>query len=241
MTSRLPALVGMILLFVIATLLIALPASAAAQAPTPPSMTGRPPFRLPFDAAPSLSTWYVIQGYGNTRGAYQNRRTWYDQGQGLHFGLDFAAKCETPVVAIGDGVVEETDALAHGAGPHNLIIRHTNSLLSLYGHLYERPRLDVGQSIRAGDFIALTGDPDLTCRSRPHLHLEVRDGSYGYAFNPIPLIDADWNSLMLLGGGGFERDLDHPRQWVTATDQPVVDFGGDLLNDYEHPWPPPNW
>src|SRR5574337_170544 len=66
-----------------------------------PPVTG-PLFRLPFDLQPGLSTWYVIQFYGNTTGAYRFRDTWYDQGQGLHFGVDFAAKCGTPVVSIGD-------------------------------------------------------------------------------------------------------------------------------------------
>lgn len=217
------------------------PAQAAAQVPTPPVVTGRPPFRLPFDAPPGPSTWTIIQFYGNTREAYSQRKIMYDRGQGLHFGVDFAAPCKTPVVAIGDGVVDATDALSHGAGPHNLIIRHTNGLLSLYGHLFERPQLWTGQPVKAGQVVALTGDPDLTCYSRPHLHLEIRDGSYGYAFNPLPLIDADWNSLALFGGGGsFERNLDDPRRWVSPTDQPVVDFGGDYLNDYAHPWPPSN-
>ena len=233
MRSRLLALLA-----VLALLLLAGPASA--QAPTPPVISGKPPFRLPFDTPPGPATWFVIQFYGNTRGAYQYRRIWY--GQGLHFGIDFAAPCQTPVVAIGDGVVAHTDALNHGAGPHNLMILHANGLVSLYGHLYERPRLDVGQKVQAGQVVALTGDPDLTCHSRPHLHLEIRDQSYGYAFNPVPLIDADWNGLALFGAaGGFERDLSNPRRWVKFGDQPVTDFGGDILNDYAQPWPPRNW
>jgi hypothetical protein len=53
------------------------------------------------------------------------------------------------------------------------------------------------------------------------------------------MIDADWDSLALLSSGGnFEIDLDNPRQWTTIDDQPMVDFGGDLLNNYENPWPP---
>jgi murein DD-endopeptidase MepM/ murein hydrolase activator NlpD len=218
------------------------PAVEAAQVPTPPVVTGRPPFQLPFNTPPGPSTWYVVQFYGNTQGAYRWRWIMYDRGQGLHFGVDFAAPCKTPVAAIGDGVVSETDALSHGAGPHNLILYHSNGLLSLYGHLFERPQLYTGEHVKAGQIVGLTGDPDLTCRSRPHLHLEIRDKSYGYAFNPVPLIDADWDSLALFGpGGNFERNLDNPRQWVSLTDQPVVDFGGELLNDYAQPWPPANW
>ena len=119
------------------------------------------------------------------------------------------------------------------------VIMHPNGYASLYGHLLQRPDLQVGQQVKKGEPIALTGDPDLTCTSRPHLHLEIRDASYGYAYNPIPLIEADWDSLALFGpSGGFERNLDNPRRWVTPEDQPVVDFGGPPLNDYARPWPP---
>jgi murein DD-endopeptidase MepM/ murein hydrolase activator NlpD len=222
------------------TLVVIAPAGAV-QIPTPPVVDGKPPFRMPFEGPPGPATWYLVQLYGNTTGAYRWRNTMYNAGQGLHFGIDLGARCRTPVVAIGDGVVDGTDDLSHGAGPHNLIIRHDNGLLSLYGHLFERPALRAGQRVSAGEVVALSGDPDVVCTSRPHLHLEVRDGTYGYAFNPVPLIDYDWNSLALLGGAGFERDLENPRQWMSLYHQPVVDFGGALLNDYDQPWPPQNW
>jgi hypothetical protein len=54
----------------------------------------------------------------------------------------------------------------------------------------------------------------------------------------VTLIDADWDALSLTGGRGFERDLDNPRQWQFLDDQPDVAFGGALLNQYAHPWPP---
>ncbi|HRE29348.1 MAG TPA: M23 family metallopeptidase [Anaerolineales bacterium] len=198
------------------------------------------PFGLPFDTAPGPSTWLLGQLYGNTTGAYRTRVIWYGAGQGLHFGLDFPARCGTPVVAIGDGVVVGVDELARGAGPHNLLIRHGDSYVSLYGHLFERPNLAWGQVVTRGQVIGVTGDPDLTCTSRPHLHLEIRSINYGIAYNPVNLIDADWDSLMLAApfGRGFARDLTDPRRWQYAEDQPDVQFGGPLLNDYDQPWPP---
>jgi hypothetical protein len=157
----------------------------------------------------------------------------------MHFGVDFSAACGTPVVAIGDGVVLKVDAREHGSGPHNLLIAHPNGYVSLYGHLLERPLLVVGQPVRRGEMVGRVGDPDLTCTSRPHLHLEIRDRGLRRAFNPHLLIDADWEALMLVGpfGRGFQRDLDNPRRWQSVWDQPEVRFGQLLLNDYRNPWP----
>lgn len=199
-----------------------------------------PPFGLPFAEGPGVETWLLTQAYGNTVFAYRERRSIYGAGQGLHFGLDMAAPCGTDVVAIGDGTVVGIDQSGHGAGPHNLMIDHPNGFASFYGHLVERPPLRLGQDVRRGEVIARTGDPDLTCTSRPHLHLEIRDApGHRIAFNPVGLIDADWDRIALVGGQsvGFEQDLSDPRRWQTLAGQPEVQFGGPLLNDYADVWP----
>lgn len=221
---------------VIAAIVLPFQAAPSIGAPTPRDAV----FGLPFAAAPGPSTWLIVQPYGNTVLAYRERRAFYGAGQGLHFGVDLAARCGTEVVAIGDGVVVGVDQTAHGAGPHNLMIDHPNGYASFYGHLLERPRLRVGDEVRKGIPIALSGDPDLTCTSRPHLHLEIRDApAHRVAFNPLPLIDVDWDRIARAGGGpiGFEQNLAAPRQWQSFYDQPEVRFGGPLLNDYKDPWP----
>src|SRR5450432_2105411 len=80
--------------------------------------TGLPSFSLPFSAAPGPTTWLIGQQYGNTSSAYNFGKYWYGTGQGLHFGLDFAAPCKTPVVAIGDGIVDSVDNFQYGLLPH---------------------------------------------------------------------------------------------------------------------------
>src|SRR3972149_760261 len=120
------------------TLLLALTLLLSSQ-PQSSAQTEKP-FGLPFADPPGPSTWLLGQGYGNTTGAYRQRKTTYAAGQGVHFGVDFSAGCGTPVVAIGDGVVSKVDALSHGAAPHNLMIDHPNGYASFYGHLLERPR-----------------------------------------------------------------------------------------------------
>ncbi len=199
------------------------------------------PFGLPFADPPGPSTWLLGQSYGNTTNAYRQRRETYGAGQGVHFGLDLSAACGTPIVAIGDGVVSKVDSMSHGAAPHNLMIDHGNGYASFYGHLIERARLTVGQEVKRGEVVAHVGDPDLTCTSRPHLHLEIRDEvEYRQLYNPILFIEADWDSLALIGafGRGFERDLDNPRQWQFLDDQPEVSLWQPLWNDYARPWPP---
>jgi murein DD-endopeptidase MepM/ murein hydrolase activator NlpD len=198
-----------------------------------------PPFGLPFDTAPGPETWLLGQVYGNSTGAFARRREWYQAGQGIHFGIDFSARCGTPVVAIGDGTVIKVSAPEHGSRPHNLLIDHGNGYVSLYGHLLERPRLQRGQPVQKGQVIGLTGDPDETCTSRPHLHLEIRDTSLSRAYNAHTLIDADWDALSLIGsfGRGFQRDLDQPRKWQSLYDQPDIRFGGPLINEFERTWP----
>ncbi|MFM8320202.1 MAG: M23 family metallopeptidase [Chloroflexota bacterium] len=218
--------------------------SPAAAAPALPAAALQAPaqavFRLPFLDPPGPSTWLLGQTYGNTTGAYRNRREFYEAGQGLHFGVDFSAPCGTPLAAIGDGVVSKVDALEHGSAPHNLMIDHPNGYASFYGHLLSTPELVPGQAVAAGQVVARSGDPDGTCTSRPHLHLEIRNaGAYNRAYNPLLLIAADWDALALAGpfGAGFSRDLEDPRRWQTLYDQPEVQFWGPLLNDYAHPWP----
>jgi Tol biopolymer transport system component len=245
--TKFPLLAIILLLF---TLLWASPAPLKAQEPSPVNHAGNPafeppdeppnppPFILPFASPPGPDTWLLGQPYGNTVGAYFQRDIFYQAGQGLHFGLDFSAPCDTEIIAIGDGLVAEIDK--HGSPPHSLMIDHPNGYSSFYGHLRQAPDLQPGQPVKQGQVIALSGDSFGTCRSAPHLHLEIRNNTHNKAYNPVPLIQADWDSLALIGSfnRGFERDLTNPHRWQIIKDQPLVLFGGALLNEYTQPWPP---
>jgi hypothetical protein len=136
--------------------------------------------------------------------------------------------------------VTKADAREHGSLPHNLLLKLDAGYTVLYGHLLERPKLAIGQRVAKGQVIALSGDSFGTCHSAPHLHLEIRSLDYLVAYNPVELIDADWDSLALIGSfaRGFERDLTDPRRWQYPDDQPETHFGGPLLNNFALPWPP---
>jgi len=202
------------------------------------------PMMMPVDTPAGPGTWLFIQPYGNTVGAYNFGTAWYSAGQGLHFGVDIAMPCGTPLVAVADGDVIYVDNLTFGSGPHNLVLRHPDmGVTTLYGHLLDRPPVQQYQSVQRGQVVGYSGDPDLTCDSRPHLHLEVRSLDYRTAYNPVDYIDANWDVLAALGGFNqtlFQMDLTNPRQWMALDDQPPVTFHGARLNAYQFTWPPAN-
>jgi len=212
---------------------------AAAQAPAPAAPSR--PLGLPFALPPGPDTWLLGQPYGNTTGAFRQRRTTYGASGGIHFGVDLTARCGTPVVAVADGVVFSVDAMNFGSAPHNVMIDHPSlGIASFYGHLRDRSPLAAGQAVARGDAVGVVGDPGLTCRSRPHLHLELRDLAHAKKFNPVTYIEADWDTLALASslGIGFQRDLDDPRKWQHLDDQPDARVGGPILNHFARPWPP---
>ncbi|MDW8299016.1 MAG: M23 family metallopeptidase [Anaerolineae bacterium] len=207
-----------------------------------PSHASERPFGLPFTVPSSVNTWLLEQHYGNTQEAFVYGKYWYAAGQGLHFGVDFEAPCGTPVAAVADGVVRWIDNSIFGAEPHNLVIQHDAlGYVSVYGHLRVRSPLIVGQPVRRGDIVGEVGDPDRTCQSRPHLHLEIRALDYRTVYNPATLIEADWDRLAQLGrpiGIAFARDLSAPRRWQSILDQPVIQMGNAPLNNYVRAYPP---
>ncbi len=208
---------------------------------SPPVQAQTKPLILPVALPPGASTWLLGQPYGNTIGAFLRGSEWYEAGQRLHFGIDLSMPCGTPLVAVADGEVVAVDDLSFGSGPHNLLIRHTNvGVVSLYGHLLERPPLVAGTFVTQGQEVALSGDPDITCDSRPHLHLEIRSLDYFSTYNPVEFIQADWHMLSLIGSFRypvFQQNLDNAREWMSIDDQPNVQFGGRPLNDYAAPFP----
>jgi len=199
------------------------------------------PFILPFAGEAGPSTWLLAQPYGNTVGAFRQRHTTYAGSGGIHFGVDLAAPCGTPVIAMADGVVFAVDTLRFGSAPHNLMIDHPNlGYATFYGHLLEKPSMKPGQFVKAGDVVALSGDPAETCFGRPHLHFEIRDLAHVRKYNPVTLVQADWDNMALAGAfsQAFQYDLNEPRKWQYLDGQPEASAGGPLLNEFANPWPP---
>ena len=87
-----------------------------------------------------------------------------------HGGMDLAVPTGTPIRAALGGTVTVSKYNAGGYG-YYVMIDHGNGLATLYGHC-SKLLAKAGQTVEAGDIIALSGS---TGRSTgPHLHFEVR-------------------------------------------------------------------
>jgi murein DD-endopeptidase MepM/ murein hydrolase activator NlpD len=99
-----------------------------------------------------------------------------------HDGIDYAAGAGTPVVALGDGVVDYKGW--KGGYGNALRIRHKRSLQTLYGHLKRFARgIKKGTRVEQGQVIGYVGQTGLA--TGPHLHFEVIEN--GRAINPLRL------------------------------------------------------
>lgn len=110
----------------------------------------------------------ITQYFGNT--AFASGKY---NGAG-HNGIDFGAKIGTPILAADDGTVigtGNTDAACVGVSYGKwVLIRHTNGLTTLYGHL-SVIQVVVGQTVTSGQKIALSGNTGYA--TGPHLHFTV--------------------------------------------------------------------
>lgn len=88
----------------------------------------------------------------------------------MHEGVDFGASLGAPVLAAGDGVIEE--ARWSGGYGRWLKIRHSAALETGYGHLSAwGPGMIPGVRVRQGQIVAFVGASGLA--TGPHLHYEV--------------------------------------------------------------------
>lgn len=103
----------------------------------------------------------------------------------MHKGVDLKLNVGDTIRAAFDGKVRivRNQGRRKGYGMY-IVIRHTNNLETVYGHLSEW-LVKPDQYVKAGDPIALGGN---TGRSTgPHLHFETR--YMGYAINPCAIFD----------------------------------------------------
>jgi murein DD-endopeptidase MepM/ murein hydrolase activator NlpD len=87
-----------------------------------------------------------------------------------HTGVDWACAAGTPIVAAGDGVIEE--AGRRGEYGNYLRIRHANGYKTAYGHMSQfAPGAGSGAKVRQGQIIGYVGNTGFS--SGAHVHFEV--------------------------------------------------------------------
>ena len=88
----------------------------------------------------------------------------------MHTGVDWAAPPGTPILASGNGVVEQ--AGRKGQYGNYVRIRHANGYQTAYGHMSKiAAGVHDGIKVRQGQVIGFVGSTGLS--SGPHLHFEV--------------------------------------------------------------------
>ncbi len=87
-----------------------------------------------------------------------------------HYGTDYGTPLDTPVRAVGDGIVK---FVGEQNGFGNVIkIQHDGEYMSIYAHLGEfGDGIKVGMSVKQGKIIAYSGNSGLS--TGPHLHLGI--------------------------------------------------------------------
>ena len=103
----------------------------------------------------------------------------------MHTGMDFSCDPGNPVYATGDGTVILVESDFYGYGNH-IEVDHGFGYVSRYSHLADMYAY-VGQKVRRGDCIALSGRSGRV--TGPHLHYEIL---YRNDFvNPSAYMDLD--------------------------------------------------
>lgn len=129
----------------------------------------------PLPILPTLqSGQYVLPVEGRL-----SRRMQPSQG---HWGVDFTCGAGDPVLAIAEGVVILAE-YSYQSG-YVIALQHPNGLISFYKH-NSRLLRQVGEQVKAGDVIAMTGGLG-EYSSGPHLHLETWLG--GRPIDPLKLL-----------------------------------------------------
>lgn len=100
-----------------------------------------------------------------------------------HTGIDLGVPIRTPIRAALDGTVT-TAKYAAGSYGYYVMIDHGEGLQTLYAH-NSKLLVEVGQTVKAGDIISLSGSTGKS--TGPHLHFEVRvDGAIANPRNYLP-------------------------------------------------------
>jgi murein DD-endopeptidase MepM/ murein hydrolase activator NlpD len=120
---------------------------------------------------------------------FADRRSYYYKGKKVdekfHLGVDLASLTNSPVQASNNGRVVYADRL--GIYGFAVVLDHGQGLASVYGHL-SKIEVRVGQEVKKGDTLGLTGETGLA--GGDHLHFAIMVS--GQFVNPVEWWDEHW-------------------------------------------------
>lgn len=120
---------------------------------------------------------------GIVTSAFGTKRLYNGQLKNFHTGLDLKAPMRTPIRAAANGkVVLAKDLFFSG---HTVMIDHGYGVVTVYCHL-SRFKVKVGQMVKAGDLIGLSGKTGRV--NGPHLHWQTV--VHKIKVNPLALMKA---------------------------------------------------
>jgi murein DD-endopeptidase MepM/ murein hydrolase activator NlpD len=158
-------------------------------------------YELPYAAGGGFR---VTQGYNGT----------YSHTGPDQYAIDFKMPGGTPIHAARKGVVVKVKDDSDLGGPNRkyetcanyILIQHPDGTLANYAHLQKSGcRVKLGQEVRAGDLIALSGNTGFT--SGPHLHFSVfktRADGGGRESIPVNFRTADASAITLVEGQNYK-------------------------------------
>ena len=130
----------------------------------------------------------------NTRSPFGWRSDPFSGKRAFHKGVDVGGSF--PVTSAGDGKVVhnaanwatlDAKAKARQTGGNVVIIQHENNLFTAYYHGAKRSSLNVGDMVKAGDFIYTAGSTGRSTAN--HLHFEVRTTKSGGHVDPTKYLE----------------------------------------------------
>jgi murein DD-endopeptidase MepM/ murein hydrolase activator NlpD len=131
-------------------------------------------------ASPMGEKTEVTSGFGMRMNPVLKKRM-------MHKGVDFRAPLGTEIYAARDGVIQAAGVPPKGKEGYGITIGidHDSSFQTFYAHLSE-VKVEVGQQVKAGELIALSGNSGLS--KGPHLHFEVIKDGFNINPNTYPVL-----------------------------------------------------
>lgn len=152
----------------------------------------------------------VSQG---NNGTYSHRGT-------SAYAFDFSLGLDTPLHAVADGVVigvkNDTgpgDPCYGGGGPecgpaaNRVVVRHADGYASQYGHL-NATRVTVGDTIRRGTVIGLSGSTGYS--TGPHAHVQLQEICAGLSCQSVPMRFVDVAGDGVPSSGDYVTSMNCP-------------------------------